>query len=332
MALRDKGGGCHEQTRVQCAHPSRSAFLALPSSTAQGRLPELPQVSDRCAAMPCNVDSTQFRLSLVRVVLAAALGPRPKAKNVAIVGLGGGMIPMWIRQKRPEINVEAADINAGVVASVHCFGVFNGTGMQVFRQDGREFLQRQPEGKYNAVIVDAFDDTDTIPKCLRTVEFFRMVRSRLAAKGGLVINTWRKNVDVMLPALQLVFPKVVIAKCPGLGNLIVHATSKDVILPETPAQEEDDDFWENKPAEDDHFFQQTKSKAHPPLTVAGDDPAQWLASANFMHPPKGWAIFPQYHQNGAKPSSTAPTVNPLYVDYTPPHAESDEEHACKYAI
>jgi hypothetical protein len=261
-------------------------------------------------------------------VLAAALGPRPDAKNVAIIGLGGGMIPLWIREKRPDINVDAADINAGVVASVHCFGIINGTGMQVHRQDGRAFLQTQPEGKYDAVIVDAFDETDAIPKCLRTLEFFRLVRSRLSSHGGLVINTWRKNVDVMRPALEMVFPTVLIAKSPGLGNVIVHATSKDVKLPESPAQQEDDEFQEQKSSEEQRFFEQPKVK--PTASSEGDSPAQWLASANFMHPPKGWAVFPQYHQKVESPSSPSPTVSPLYTDYTPLPAERDESNGCKY--
>merc|ERR1719262_1012924 len=92
-------------------------------------------------------------------------------------------------------------------------------------------------------MVDAFDDKDNIPPCLRTIEFFNMVKSRLNHQGGLVMNTWRKNLDVMLPALHKVFDVVLVGKSPGLGNIIVRATSKSVKLPPPPSTKIDGSFF-----------------------------------------------------------------------------------------
>merc|ERR1719262_1798284 len=92
-------------------------------------------------------------------------------------------------------------------------------------------------------MVDAFDDKDNIPPCLRTIEFFELVSSRLKKDGGLVMNTWRKNLDVMLPALQKIFDVVLVGKSPGLGNIIVHATSSSVKLPPAPSSKIDGSFF-----------------------------------------------------------------------------------------
>jgi hypothetical protein len=309
LAFRDKGGGCHEQTRVVCHPKYASSFLSGPATKAVNS-------PDRCLSQPCNADAGEFALSLSRVMIAASLGPRPAAQNVAIVGLGGGMIPLWFQQERPQIHVDAIDISAGVVAAVHCFGVENGTQINVVNQDGRMFLQQQPQAKYDVVMVDAFDDKDNIPPCLRTMEFFKMVKSRLNDGGGLVINTWRKNLDIMLPALEQTFNVVVVCKSPGLGNIIVHATSSKVELPAPKV---------------DHSFFGFKKK---PSTSGSKNPAEWLADLEFIHPPKGWVLYPQYHQDLGSATTPPPpltvTAKPLFTEYSPPEVETDGGNQCKY--
>lgn len=314
LAFRDKGGGCHEQTRVVCHLKHASSFLMMPASKAVAS-----GVEDRCLSQPCNADAGEFALSLSRVMIAASLGPRPAVQKVAIIGLGGGMIPLWFQQERPQIHVDAVDISAGVVAAVHCFGLANGTQMNLVNQDGRMFLHQQPKEKYDVVMVDAFDDKDNIPPCLRTLQFFKLVKSRLNGSGGLVINTWRKNLDIMLPALEQVFNVVVVCKSPGLGNIIVHATSNQVQLPAPKV---------------DHSFFGFKKKAS---QGSKGNPAEWLADLEFIHPPKGWVLYPQYHQDhgdhGSAPTSPPPmtvTAKPLFTEYSPPEVETDSGNQCNY--
>jgi len=334
LAFRDAGGGCHEQTRVVC-HPKTAAAsfltdIAVPKADQNKELP------DRCLKQPCNADPTDFALSLTRVMIAATLGPRPNAKNIAIVGLGGGMIPLWFRQQRPSITVDAADISSGVVAAVHCFGINNETNMNVFNEDGRKFLQRQPLMKYDAIMVDAFDDKDNIPPCLRTIDFFKMVKARLNDRGGLVMNTWRKNLDVMLPALQKVFGVVLVGKSPGLGNIIVHATSSKVKLPPPPSAKADDSFF--------GFNKHVQTKG---LNGETEGPAEWLANLEFIHPPEGWVLYPQYHKEQTSDATTpppilnhktpilnhktpVPTSKPLFTEYQAPIVETDAVNQCHY--
>jgi precorrin-6B methylase 2 len=278
--------------------------------------------------MPCNADAGEFALSLSRVMIAASLGPRPEARHVAIVGLGGGMIPLWFQQQRPSVHVDAIDISNGVVQAVHCFGIRNSTTMNVVNEDGRAFLQQQSKQKYDAVLLDAFDDQDNIPSCLRTIEFFRMIKSRLVSDGGLVINTWRKNLDVMLPALEQVFGTVLVCKSPGLGNIIVHATSSSLKVP-TMTQEPDNSFFGK------NFFKH-KPKASQEKAMNGG-PAEWLAKLEFIHPPKGWVMYPQYHRDqGSNPTAVTapppltPTSKPLLTEYQTPDAETDLSNQCPY--
>lgn len=321
LAFRDKGGGCHEQTRVLC-HAKHGA----PSFLAGHAKKVLVQADspDHCLSMPCHADAGEFALSLSRVMIAASLGPRPEAKHVTIVGLGGGMIPLWFQQQHPSIHVDAVDISSGVVQAVHCFGLTNGTTMNFVNQDGREFLLHQPKQKYDAVLLDAFDDKDNIPACLRTIEFIKMIKTRLVSDGGLVINTWRKNLDVMLPALEQVFDVVLVCKSPGLGNIIVHATSSSLKLPKATSEKPDSSFFGR------NFFKPSKSSKQ-----QKDGPAEWLADLEFIHPPKGWVLYPQYHQDPSSGPSAPPPSNstekPLLTEYETPKAETDAGNQCHYS-
>merc|ERR1719387_1324742 len=49
LAFRDKGGGCHEQTRVVCHLKHASSFLMASASKAVAS-----KVEDRCLSQPCN--------------------------------------------------------------------------------------------------------------------------------------------------------------------------------------------------------------------------------------------------------------------------------------
>ena len=53
------------------------------------------------------------------------------------------------------------------------------------------FLERSPT-LFDAIVVDAFVG-DTIPQHLRSVEFFRLVRRRLAASGCLFFNVYVRH-------------------------------------------------------------------------------------------------------------------------------------------
>lgn len=323
LAFRDKGGGCHEQSRIICEPKADVSFLSRGAPTTK-EASEKETVSDGCLNDPCHADADDFALSLSRVMIAASLGPRPTAKHVAVIGLGGGMIPLWFQQKRPSIGVDAIDVSANVVAAVHCFGVVNGTGMNVVHQDGRMFLQQQPLQKYDAVMLDAFDENDNIPPCLRTIEFFKMVKSRLRNDGGLVINTWRKNLDVMLVALEQVFDKVLVCKSPGLGNIVVHATSSSLKLPPSPSEQKDDSFFGN-------FLHKHVSRH---VNVDRQGPSEWLANLEFIHPPRGWVLYPQYHQEqstGSTGTPATPTAKPFLTGYVAPEVETDAHNKCKYS-
>lgn len=263
---------CHEQAQVRCEPSGNSSLLqrgaerrSLAAWAAAHAQPASTDGVDRCWAVPCNADANGFSLSVVETMLGAAVGTRPQADKVAVIGLGAGMISTWLQKHRLGLRVDNVDIDQGVVDAVHCFGVLPGkNGVNIFREDGRAFLESKPEGEYDAIIVDAFTDTDDIPGCLTTVEFFHIVRTRLKPGGGLVMNTWRKNVDIVLPGIRQEFPNVEIGRAPGLGNRVLHATA-------TPS---------------------------PGDGGIAADAAAFLAAAQFQEPPDG-LIFPLQHPGQA---------------------------------
>jgi spermidine synthase len=112
---------------------------------------------------------------------------RPQARRVLVVGLGGGSIQKRLWRDYPEMTVQTAELDPMVVAVARrFFAVPEDPRLPVAVQDGRQFLLRTPQ-RYDLIVLDAYF-ADAIPFHLTTVEFVRLVRSRLAPEGVVVSN------------------------------------------------------------------------------------------------------------------------------------------------
>ena len=99
-------------------------------------------------------------------------------RRVLIVGLGGGTLPMFIRQYFPEAVIDGVDINPDVVDVARRFlGFREDSRMRGIVADGRKFIEETRE-PYDVIFLDAFG-ADSVPPPLSTVEFLRAVRKAL---------------------------------------------------------------------------------------------------------------------------------------------------------
>ncbi len=112
---------------------------------------------------------------------------RPQARNVLVVGLGGGSIPKRFWRDYPEMTIEVAELDPMVVeVAEQFFAVREDRRLRMTTQDGRLFL-RNARYQYDIIILDAYF-AESIPFHLTTQEFVQLVKSRLAPGGVVVFN------------------------------------------------------------------------------------------------------------------------------------------------
>jgi spermidine synthase len=108
---------------------------------------------------------------------------RPGGKSALVVGLGAGVVPVWL--ERQGVKVDVIDIDPDVVEVARRFFGFRVSG-EVFFEDARAHLSRSRK-TYDYVLLDVFNG-DTTPGHVLSREALELGRSRLAPDGLLVSN------------------------------------------------------------------------------------------------------------------------------------------------
>ena len=125
----------------------------------------------------------------------AALLFNPSPKSILIVGLGGGTLPMALRELAPAAVIDTVEIDPAVVrVATDYFGYRTDDQNRVLTEDARVFGKRAKirGQRYDLIVLDAFNG-DYIPEHLMTVEYLREMRDLLTADGTLVANTFSSS-------------------------------------------------------------------------------------------------------------------------------------------
>lgn len=123
--------------------------------------------------------------------MMGALLLQPQPQRILMIGLGGGSLPMALRQVLPEAQIDNVEIDPAVAQAAEKDFFFKPDArMKVHIGDGRAFVQQAAAaGKaYDIIFLDAFSKY-YIPEHLLTVEFLREVKGILTAGGVVVANT-----------------------------------------------------------------------------------------------------------------------------------------------
>lgn len=129
-----------------------------------------------------------------RMMLGALL-VKPDPKRVLVIGLGGGTLPMALRDTFPDLEIDAVEIDPAVTRVAEKFFNFKRDGkLRVHEEDGRVFVKKAQKAgtTYDIVMLDAFED-EYIPEHLSTQEFLQEVKSILAPGGVVAANTFSSN-------------------------------------------------------------------------------------------------------------------------------------------
>ncbi len=150
-----------------------------------------------------------------------------RPRRVLVVGLGGGTIPSFLRQRFPDLVIDAVELDPGVVevAKSH-MGFREDANLRAHVEDGRRFIERTVR-PYDIIFLDAFG-ADSVPYSLTTREFLQSVRRALTPRGVVVGNIWSRTYnplyDAMLRTYLAVFDEVSVLDVATAGNHLVVAT------------------------------------------------------------------------------------------------------------
>lgn len=157
--------------------------------------------------------------------LMAAVALRPDAKRVLLIGIGGGTFPMIMRKHRPDVFIDAVDIDPIVVeVAEHDLGFQPDAKLVVHIEDGRKFVE-ESQDSYDLIVLDAYSP-DNIPMRLATRQFLEAVKRRLAPGGMVAANLWSQVANSyylgMLRTYEAVFPEVhVIAPAQSESRIVL---------------------------------------------------------------------------------------------------------------
>jgi spermidine synthase len=168
-------------------------------------------------------------------LIAPAFNPAPYSpahvKQVCIVGLAAGtMVQLFTEAYGPEA-IAGAELDPEIIEVGRRWFGMNQPNLSAVAADGRRFL-RDFSGRCDVIAVDAYRPP-YIPFHLTTVEFFLLVRDRLAEDGVVAVNVGRTHtdfslVDAIAATMAQVFPSVYVIDEPDqgslLGNSLVVAT------------------------------------------------------------------------------------------------------------
>ena len=170
-------------------------------------------------------DPTYLGFAYTRVAFSGlALTPEPR--RMLVIGLGGGTMPMFLRNYYPVALIDVVDVDGDVVqVAKDYFGFREDERLRAHVADGRKFIEavREP---YDVVFLDAFG-ARSVPAHLTTVEFVRAARRAVKPTGVVISNVWGRLVnplyDSMVRTYQEVFEEVYILEVPGTSNRILLA-------------------------------------------------------------------------------------------------------------
>lgn len=147
-------------------------------------------------------------------------------ERMLVVGLGGGVVPTFLRRRMPALRIDAVELNPVVVdvARSH-FGFREDARLKAHVGDGRRFVE-QCRDRYDVVLLDAFGP-ESVPYALATREFLEAVRGIVAPGGVVVGNLWGRErnplYDAMLATYRTVFDELWVLELEGAVNKLVFA-------------------------------------------------------------------------------------------------------------
>lgn len=154
------------------------------------------------------------------------------------IGGGGYVLPRYLEAEYPESTSIVAEIDPGVTEANHrLMGLSRETRIITANEDARMHLARGGDRPYDLVFGDAFNDF-SVPYHLTTVEFHRLLKSRMSEDGVYAMNIiddarYGDFLAAMIRTLREVWTHVYVAPqahaiLPGRNTIVLLATDQPI--------------------------------------------------------------------------------------------------------
>lgn len=167
-----------------------------------------------------------------------ALTHIPRLNRILIIGIGGGSLPMAIRETYPNTHVDAVELDHEVInVALRYFQFKPDEKLAVFAEDGRVFIRKsiRQNIRYDAIVLDAFDK-DYIPEHMTTAEFLGQVKRALHTDGVLLANTFKATnfAKYEEATYQYIFGEIYESTIPSGNRIIIAGKQARTLASELP--------------------------------------------------------------------------------------------------
>jgi spermidine synthase len=162
----------------------------------------------------------------------------PGIKSVLFIGGGGGTGAKSFYNLYPEAQIDVVDIDPAVnTAARDFFNLKENDRIRIYTGEGRGFLESSA-GKYDLIIIDAFNSLNSVPYHLMTQEFISMIKEHLTDGGMVVLNVHSAVIGeksillkVEYSTYKSVFPQIYVfpvgTNSSQVQNIIMIASASD---------------------------------------------------------------------------------------------------------
>lgn len=167
--------------------------------------------------------------------MVGSLLVQPGVQRMCMIGLGGGQLSNYLFRTVPGLTIDVVEICPEVVRLARAyFGVPDDPRYRTHVDDGRVFVEQQEPASVDLLVHDAYRG-HSIPKHLRTQEFFESCAARLAPGGVLVANMHRRS--ARYPADRATMAAVFrhcyrFSSADDVQTSVVSTMAEDVVSPE----------------------------------------------------------------------------------------------------
>ncbi len=187
---------------------------------------------------PTNARDLGYEYEQVYANLITSRFGTSSAFTAYFIGGGGYVLPRYLESEYPQATSIVAEIDPGVTEANYRFmGLNRATRIVTVNEDARMHLARGGDAPYDLVFGDAFNDF-SVPYHLTTVEFHKLLKSRMSADGVYALNViddarYGDFLASMVRTLREVWTNVYIAPQadtikPGRNTIVLIATDKPI--------------------------------------------------------------------------------------------------------
>ncbi len=145
-----------------------------------------------------NTDLLDDRNGIIRAFVGAALRPAPK--EILVIGVASGSWTQVFAHHPGLERLTAIEINPGYLELIsrhpEVSGILTNPKVSIVVDDGRRWLKRNPDRKFDAIIMNTTWHFRSMATNLLSREFFELARTHLHSGGILYYNTTTSNAAV----------------------------------------------------------------------------------------------------------------------------------------